>query len=280
MRVVNQMKKPITLLILSTFFLSSCSQSNRLELHKARIASAVVYEEIPADFVPKEIRIISAGDSLTEGVGDSTETGGYLPYLRTLLEEEKGIKEVDFYNYGVKGIRTPQLLKRLQTEEMKEPLSTADLVILTIGGNDIMKVVKDNISNLQLSYFNKEREVYINNLIEIMNSIIRVNPEAYIVLVGVYNPFSEWFSDIKELDKIVSDWNEASQRVVSNYSNAYFVGIEDLFINPAESLLHTDNFHPNDKGYELIAERLNQTLAERTLPDLVKKAYMVSKEEN
>jgi hypothetical protein len=44
--------------------------------------------------------------------------------------------------------------------------------------------------------------------------------------------------------------------------------------------LHTDNFHPNDKGYELIAERLNETLEERTLPDLVKKAYMVSKEEN
>ncbi|MDF2788023.1 MAG: family lipase [Neobacillus sp.] len=274
------MKKVLTLLILSTYFLSSCSQSDRLELHKERTASAVVYEEIPGDFVPKEIRIISAGDSLTEGVGDSTNTGGYLPYLRTLLEEEKGIKEVDFYNFGVKGNRTPQLLKRLQTEEMKETISTADLVILTIGGNDIMKVVRDNISNLQLSVFNKEREVYINNLIEIMNSIIRVNPEAYIVLIGVYNPFSQWFSDIQELDKIVSDWNEASQRVVSNYSNAYFVGIEDLFINPPESLLHTDNFHPNDKGYELIAERLNETLEERTLPDLVKKAYMVSKEEN
>lgn len=274
------MKKVFTLFILSTFFLSSCSPSDRLEFHKERTASAVVYEEIPVDFVPKEIRIISAGDSLTEGVGDSTKTGGYLPYLRTLLEEEKGIKEVDFYNFGVKGNRTPQLLKRLQTEEMKETLSTADLVILTIGGNDIMKVVRDNISNLQLSVFEKEREVYINNLIEIMNSIIRVNPEAYIVLVGVYNPFSQWFSDIKELDQIVSEWNEASQRVVANYSNAYFVGIEDLFINPAERLLHTDNFHPNDKGYELIAERLNETLEERTLPDLVKKAYMVSKEEN
>jgi lysophospholipase L1-like esterase len=274
------MKKVFPLLILSTFFLSSCSLSDRLELHKERTASAVVYEEIPADFVPKEIKIVSAGDSLTEGVGDSTKTGGYLPYLRTLLEEEKGIKEVDFYNFGVKGDRTTQLLKRLETNEMKDTLATADLVILTIGGNDIMKVVKDNISNLQLPVFNKEREVYINNLIEIMNTIIRINPDAYIVLVGVYNPFSQLFSDIKELDKIVSEWNEASQRVVSNYSNAYFVGIEDLFINQSQSLLHTDNFHPNDKGYELIAERLNETLEERTLPDLVKKAYMVSKEEN
>ena len=274
------MKKVFTLFILSTFFLSSCRGYDRLEFHKERTASAVVYEEVPADFVPKEIKIISAGDSLTEGVGDSTKNGGYLPYLRTLLEEEKGIKEVDFYNFGVKGNRTTQLLKRLQKEEITDKLSRADLVILTIGGNDIMKVVKDNISNLQLSVFDKEREGYINNLYQIMNTIIRVNPDAYIVLVGVYNPFSQWFSDIKELDQIVSNWNVASQQVVANYPNAYFVRIEDLFRNPTESLLHTDNFHPNDKGYELIAKRLNKTLEERTLPDLVKKAYMVSKEEN
>jgi lysophospholipase L1-like esterase len=274
------MNKVFTLLLLSTFFLSSCSQSDRWELHEERMASAVVYEEVPADFIPKEISIISAGDSLTEGIGDTTKTGGYLPYLRTLLEEEKGIKEVDFYNFGVKGNRTPQLLKRLQTDEMNEQLSTADLVILTIGGNDIMKVVKDNISNLQLSIFDKEKEVYINHLYQIMNTIIRANPDAYIVLVGVYNPFSQWFSDIKELDQIVSDWNVASQGVVANYQNAYFVGIEDLFKSSTESLLHTDNFHPNNKGYELIAQRLNETLEERTLPDLVKKAYMVSKEEN
>jgi lysophospholipase L1-like esterase len=197
-----------------------------------------------------------------------------------LLEEEKGIKEVDFYNFGVKGNRTTQLLKRLQTDEIREKLSTVDLVILTIGGNDIMKVVKDNISNLHLSVFDKEKEVYINNLYQIMNSIMRANPDAYIVLVGVYNPFSQYFSDIKELDQIVSDWNVASQGVVANYHNAYFVGIEDLFQNPPEGLLHSDNFHPNNKGYELIAQRLNETLEERTLPDLVKKAYMVSKEEN
>lgn len=251
-----------------------------MEYHQGKQAAAVMYEQVPADFVPRKLTVISAGDSLTEGVGDSTKNGGYLPYLRELLEEDKGIKEVDFYNFGVKGNRTTQLLKRLQSDEMKEELPNADLLILTIGGNDIMKIVKDNFSNLQLSIFDKEREEYVNNLYQIMNSIIRINPDVSIVLVGVYNPFSQWFSDVKELNQIVSDWNVASQRVVANYSNAYFVAIEDLFVNPTEELLYKDNFHPNDRGYELIAERLNETLEQRTLPDLVQKAYMVSKEEN
>jgi lysophospholipase L1-like esterase len=274
------MYKPFTLLILLAMVLSSCSQTASLTLHEGKEAAAVVYEEVPADFVPRKLTVISAGDSLTLGIGDSTKNGGYLPYLRTMLEDEKGIKEVDFLNFGIKGNRTDQLLKRLQSQELKDALQSADLVILTIGGNDIMKVVKEKFYNLQLSDFEKEREVYINNLYQIMNSIVQINPQAYIVLVGLYNPFSQWFSDIKELDQIVYDWNQAGKRVISTYTNGYFVNIEDLFMNSGENLLYTDNFHPNDRGYELIAERLNETIEERTLPDLVKNAYMVSKEEN
>ncbi|WP_342431985.1 SGNH/GDSL hydrolase family protein [Neobacillus sp. FSL H8-0543] len=277
---MKKLKRVFTLLILSTFFLSSCSQTDRFEFHQEKRAAAVVYEEVPADFVPQELTVLSAGDSLTQGVGDSTKNGGYLPYLRTLLEDEKGIKDVDFLNFGVQGNRTTQLLKRLKSQEMQAALPDTDLVILTIGGNDIMKVAQENFANLQLSAFEEARKLYIDNLYEIMNTINKANPYASIVLVGLYNPFSQWFAEVEELNQIVNDWNEAGQRVIASYSNAYFVSIEDLFLNPAEDLLYSDNFHPNDRGYELIAERLKTTLEERTLPDLIKNAYMVSKEEN
>jgi len=224
--------------------------------------------------------VVSAGDSLTQGVGDSTDQGGYLPYLKTMLEKEKGIKEVDISNFGVTGNRTTQLLKRLQSQEVRNQLQKADLVILTIGGNDIMKVVRDNISNLKISVFAEEKKSYITHLKQIMDVIVQENPQASIVLVGLYNPFSQVFSNIEEMNQIVSDWNQAGKSVIANYPNAYFVEIEDLFLNTNEDLLYTDNFHPNDKGYELIAGRLNQTLKKRTLPDLEKKSLMVSKEEN
>ncbi|MFL6557393.1 MAG: GDSL family lipase, partial [Bacillus sp. (in: firmicutes)] len=70
------------------------------------------------------------------------------------------------------------------------------------------------------------------------------------------------------------------QLVIANYPNAYFVPIEDMFLNANENLFYTDNFHPNDKGYELIAQRLNQTLEEQVLPALDKTPYMVNTEEN
>ncbi|MFZ7944305.1 MULTISPECIES: SGNH/GDSL hydrolase family protein [Bacillaceae] len=274
------MKKFFTPLILLVLLLCSCNQSNPLMLHQEKKVAAQVLAQIPADFYPRKLTIVSAGDSLTQGVGDSTGQGGYLPYLKTMLEKEKGIQEVDFYNFGVKGNRTTQLLKRLKTPEMKDVLQRADLIILTIGGNDIMKVVKDNISNLQISDFIKEKDSYRGHLTQIIDTIVQENPNASIVLVGLYNPFSMWFSDIKEMDQIVAEWNQVGQHVIANYPHTYFVEIEDVFLNAAENLLYTDHFHPNDKGYELIAERLNETLSERVIPDLGNMPYTVSTEEN
>jgi lysophospholipase L1-like esterase len=274
------MKKLFPLLILSVLFLCSCNQDNQWALHSEKKTAAQAFAQVPADFVPRKLTVVSAGDSLTLGVGDSTNEGGYLPFLETMLEKEKGIKEVDFKNYGVKGNRTTQLLKRLKEPEIKDAVQKADLIILTIGGNDIMKVVKDNIENLQLSTFTTEKESYQTHLTQIIETIIQENPHASIVLVGLYNPFSKWFSDIKELDEIVTDWNMAGQEVTENYSKTYFVSIEDIFLNTNENLLFTDNFHPNDKGYELIAERLNTSIEELVLPELDKTPYMVNTEEN
>jgi lysophospholipase L1-like esterase len=277
---VTELRKSLPLLILFSIFLSACSQQNGWELNHERKALAKTYKPIPANFRPQNLIVVSAGDSLTEGIGDSTDQGGYVPYLKTMLEKQKGINKVDIYNFGVKGNRTTQLLRRIQSDEMKIAIKKANMVILTIGGNDIMKVLRDNISNLNVSVFSKEKEQYKNHLHEIMDEIIQQNPDVSIVLIGMYNPFSKVFSNIQEMNDIVADWNQAGKSVVDNYRNAYFVSIEDLFLNSTGNLLYTDHFHPNDKGYKLIAERLNQTLEVQTIPDLEKKSLMVSKEEN
>lgn len=274
------MKKFFTLLITSILALSSCSKAEIPQLVPEKKMAMKAFKPIPRDFMPRKLTIFSIGDSLTEGVGDSTDKGGYLPYLKKMLEKEKGISQVDFYNYGVKGNKTTQLIKRLQSNEIRYTLKSADIVILTIGGNDIMKVVKDNISNLQVSDFSKEKTLFIQHLRQIFDTINQENPSASIVLVGLYNPFMKWFSDVDELNQIVAEWNEASQSVVLNYEHAYFVEIEDIFDQSKENLLFTDNFHPNDKGYELIATRLQDSLGDRAIPDLEKNPLTVSKEEN
>ena len=64
-------------------------------------------------------------------------------------------------------------------------------------------------------------------------------------------------ADLHELNQIVADWNKSGETIIEEYDSAYFIKIEDIFTNTDENLLYAeDYFHPNDRGYELIATRI------------------------
>ncbi|WP_053366856.1 SGNH/GDSL hydrolase family protein [Bacillus sp. FJAT-27245] len=266
------MWKRFTALFLAVLLLVSCQQEIVAGSHSFKKMKIDNDRTIPADFVPRVLSIAAIGDSLTEGVGDSTRTGGYLPYLKSLLEKEKGIKEAHFENFGIKGTRSEQLLDRLRQKKVMAGIKEADMVVITIGGNDVMKVARNNILNLQVESFEKEERSYLKRLDQIIQKVRTINPDAMIVLIGIYNPFMQWFPDVKELDQIVADWNEGEKALLERYSDTYFVGISDLFGEGEENLLFDDQFHPNDKGYELIAERVYETLEDGALPAFARKS--------
>lgn len=237
-------------------------------------------EHLPVNFIPKEMTIVSVGDSLTEGVGDSTKRGGYVPYLKEMLEMDKGISAATFYNFGVKGNRSDQLLNKLGTKKVKKAVNEADIVIVTIGGNDVMKVVRENFSNLNLKAFEKQNTIYKRNLAEVIQRIRQENENCSIVLVGLYNPFTTWFANVHELNEIINDWNQSSEKILAEYSDAYFVKVDDIFQRGGVALLYTDYFHPNDKGYELMAERVHATISTDVLNQPFEQSLKVENEEN
>ncbi|WLR56656.1 SGNH/GDSL hydrolase family protein [Mesobacillus subterraneus] len=265
------MLKKFTLLyavLAIVIILGSCSQFESLQIgnfNKVKETGMEIKEPLPTSFFPKDLHIVAAGDSLTQGVGDSTNGGGYIPYLAEQLEKEKTIKNANFENFGVRGNRTDQLLKRLKNKNVQSSIEEADLILLTIGGNDLMKVVKENFSSLKLNQFKTEQKLFAMQLQEIFMSIRIQNQEAPIVLVGLYNPFYNWFADVKEMNLIVDEWNGESLSIVKQDGNAYFVDIDDIFRNYEENLLYTDYFHPNDRGYQLIADRIYEILDEQVI---------------
>lgn len=277
------MRFKLLIFILSIFILASCniqSSTNLAKLNQAKQTALTAKNELPEDFIPHDITIVSAGDSLTEGVGDSTNRGGYIPYLKDKLEHNKGINEAHFYNFGVKGNRSDQLLSRLDSKKVESAIGKANMVIVTIGGNDMMKVVREHFSQLNFQAFEKQRLIYRENLDEVVSKIRDENPDSMVVLVGLYNPFLNWFANINEMDQIVDEWNKTSKEILGKYPNTYFVEIDDIFQEKAEELLYTDYFHPNDKGYKLIADRVYATLEAEALNEISKKLYTVGNGEN
>ncbi|MGF3103350.1 SGNH/GDSL hydrolase family protein [Rossellomorea sp. DUT-2] len=273
------MKKIPIIMLAFVFFLSGCSLEDAAE-HITREVSIWDKDNPTETFIPKNLKVVSVGDSLTQGVGDSTKKGGYVPYLEKHLESLDGVKDAQFHNYGVRGNRTDQLLKRLKKEDVKTSIEQSDLVMITIGGNDVMKIFRENLSHLKLEVFQEEKRKYQLRLQEIIETIRSYNPNAGIVLVGLYNPFNTWFSDIEEVNQVIHDWNGASRAILSDYDKTLFVKIEDLFIDAGDTLLFEDYFHPNDEGYKMIADRMfiNLTNGE-TLATLTDRTKPVEEEE-
>ncbi|MEC2056607.1 SGNH/GDSL hydrolase family protein [Peribacillus psychrosaccharolyticus] len=266
------MKSKYISLLVSLVLISACSHNrhaldsennvpkSRLELSEKK--------NIPVTFFPDPVEIVSVGDSLTAGVGDSKDAGGYLPYLKESLESEPTITSVKMDNFGVKGNRSDQLLKRLDSTAIKGSIEKADAVVITIGGNDIMKVVRNHFSELKMDQFNDARKGYELRLKQIIEKVRLYNQDTHIYLVGVYNPFSQWFTGFGEFDTIMEEWNKSSERIVSEYDEAYYVNIGDIFTGTTAEVLYTeDYFHPNDLGYQLIADRIYNHLDIMSLGD-------------
>lgn len=225
------------------------------------------------------LHIVAIGDSLTEGVGDSTNSGGYVSIVDELLEETQIYQEVTTSNYGKSGDRSDQILKRFYEDEtMQKDIQTADMVVLTIGGNDIIQTFKKDFLTIDEQKFIAPEKTYEQNLKSLLTEMKKLNPQIEVYVFGIYNPYYVYFPEITEMQMIVDKWNEKTQSIVNETDNAVFLSISNLFNQSSESegkenqllndqnsdatkvanpyLYEEDLFHPNRAGYELMGEVL------------------------
>lgn len=223
-------------------------------------------ELVLADEAVADLRITMLGDSLTEGIGDQTGNGGYLYFLKSKLKEEQSIDQIHFETFGKKGLTSAGLKKKMKEEEIIESVEDADIVIITIGGNDVMGVVKKNFLNLKVDDFYKAIDKYEANIRNVIEKIRKTNQEAEIYLVGIYNPFQLLLSDIQEFDMLMDIWNERSGQFTAEYERVHFVEIGGIFEDYNENLIfEVDYFHPNTRGYERMGHEIYMAIKENSI---------------
>ena len=220
----------------------------------------------------KVVTYVAIGDSLTKGVGDSTNQGGFVPLLAQSLTNETGL-EFKVINYGVSGNTSGQILSRMQEKkEIGKDLKQAQLLTITVGGNDLRKAILEDTSNLDLDRFEKASKTYEKNLKQIIELARKDNPDLPVYVVGIYNPLYLNFPDLTELQTLVDQWNQRTEETLSAYQGVYFVPINDLLYKGIDgksgvteselgketvtndALYDEDSFHPNNTGYEIMKE--------------------------
>ncbi|WP_318614465.1 GDSL-type esterase/lipase family protein [Sporosarcina sp. YIM B06819] len=224
--------------------------------------------DIPGYFIPKRVHVIGLGDSLTQGVGDELKKEGYFGRVTGEMNHWRGVKEVEASNLAKRGRRSDQLIDQLGEQDIQSDIKRADMIYLTIGGNDIMKVVKAHLFNLKIEPFYVELGKFENRLDESLSIIRALNSDAIIVVAGLYNPITLVTNETNEFVDIIDDWNEAIEVRTSLDAKACFVPVIDLFDTNENMVYHTDFFHPNAKGYDAMAARYLKELKECGLLEL------------
>ncbi|MCP0886151.1 SGNH/GDSL hydrolase family protein [Ligilactobacillus sp. WILCCON 0076] len=244
----------------------------------------------------KKIKLVALGDSLTHGVGDTTNRGGYVYLIKQKIQRNYAAT-VSTYNYGKTGDRSDQIQKRLEaSNSMQKNVKTANVITLTVGGNDMMQVLQNNFlllaSNKLSTVMPTAKEKYQQRLTALIKTIRTYNKNSPIFLYSIYNPFYVYFPTLTDLQKYTAQWNEIAKKIAKKNMNIYFVDVnaqlsegqylgksktqlktssklnlnttsstklEDILSNQKEKnnfLSNTDHFHPNLRGYKYMTQRL------------------------
>lgn len=226
----------------------------------------------------KELSYIAIGDSLTEGVGDSTGQGGFIPLLKKDIEAHYPVT-IQTQNYGVSGNTSLQILTRMrQDKSLQADLKNADLMTLTVGGNDVMAVIRKDLTNLDISSFDQPMLDYQERLEKIITIAKKSNKDIHIYVLGIYNPFYLNFPEMTQMQEIVDNWNQKTKKTLAQYDNVHFVAINDQLykgVDGKEGIVQSegdkkrilndvlysgDHFHPNNIGYQIMSDTVMESI--------------------
>ncbi|GAA5344582.1 lysophospholipase L1-like esterase [Planifilum fimeticola] len=193
------------------------------------------------------------GDSVALGKGSKKEAGyGY--WVAEYLKGE-GI-DVHLDNRAVSGQTSDQLLKSLDDRDLLASVRQSDLISITIGGNDLLKeVLRSGNPVKALRNFWHIQKRYTDNLEAILDKIRRNNPHAPVLITSLYNPVEPEEPYFQTARRLLDRWNEEMKKVASTHPATEVIDVDRLLL-PDERDWLADEIHPNDRGYQLMAEGL------------------------
>ncbi|KMJ59898.1 hypothetical protein AB685_03330 [Bacillus sp. LL01] len=193
--------------------------------------------------------MVTLGDSLTYGVGDKSGEG-YVENLEKLIQDEKGAN-VRVKNYGIPGQESDGVVKQVKLTNIQKDIRNADYIILFIGTNDLIQSNGGDLKGINEEKIKEGAVEYEENIQEILNNIRQENKDAPVLFLGLYNSYP----DSAELEDIIVQWNENSQKIVDDYERIKFISTNDLFKEKSKEYF-SDSLHPNEKGYELMTKKI------------------------
>ena len=236
----------------------------------------------------KKLNYLALGDSITSGYGLSDIGASFTE----IIANEKNMQ---LKNIAVDGYTSEDLLNLIALNKHEDDIKNADLITISIGGNDLLKVlfslIKDvaglsdnvtftelqqallNVDNLipkikrildepkNIALFEKAIENYYDNVEKIISHIKDINPNVKIMIFNLYNPLSgsPVFNEIVySAQKIINKMNDRT----GSFKNVVLLDAAKAFYNRGlilTNILYLD-IHPNKAGNKVLARLVVEKL--------------------
>lgn len=206
----------------------------------------------------KTLHLVALGDSLTHGFGDASGQG-YVGDV-TQLFRHSGVKVIQS-NLGIDGLTSSGLLTELSQTSVQSLIRSANVILISIGGNDLNNAA--GLPSIQMGRILRAESQFSSNLTAILSDIRRLNSKAPIALIGLYNPYSNVTQTARQTDAIVQAWDVKEDTIAALFPKTVVVQTFDLFQLYPNKFLYVDHFHPNQAGYQRIAERVWQDVQQQ-----------------
>jgi acyl-CoA thioesterase-1 len=188
------------------------------------------------------VTVVALGDSLTAGYGLADQSQGLVPVLEGWLKARG--HDVVVQNAGVSGDTTAGALARVGWALGPD----ADALIVTLGGNDLLRGIDPAASRANLEGILKEAAARkLPVLLVAMKAPGNFGPEYKAAFDGMYGELAGQYGALLAED--------------------YFGGLRAAGADPADpasmaAFMQADGLHPNPEGVKLIVEGLGPKVEE------------------
>ena len=222
------------------------------------LAMALSCAALAASAVGEGLHYVVLGDSIAAGSG--LRNPGEANYGR-IVANTNGYS---YRNFGHDGDRTSTLLSKLDRGDVADAVRQADIISISIGGNDYFTNNAPGLwFEVTFRYFKRADAIAAEmrrNFAGIIEKIRAYNPNAAILMQTLYNPtiYPFRFGVAEAVNRV----NSMIRDYLRDHPGAYYIVDVESAIGADPTYICIDTIHPNARGNERIAKVILQKLYE------------------
>lgn len=255
-------------------------KQNKRNLRRKIAAISVCLFLLPSLASAESWNYTALGDSLAYGYG-ATDNYGYAERYRDYLQADNGVT-VELTNLGISGWTSNDLLNALKRNfTYRDAVANSDVITFDIGGNDFLNAAEKYIAGTcggkkNNKCLTKTHKKFKSNFKKIISLIKKINKKDSLILrsMDIYFPNTTFYlnDDFITNDKYPNDFAIINpvltkiNRLISKTCRSKKILFADVHLSyngssgtedpTLKGYIYDDLLHPNDIGYQVIADDL------------------------